>query len=324
MRRFRIASSVSGCPIRKNNMRRTAREKRKRKSWTRGPIFKFVLPIIIIAGIFLLVKITTRYWNGHDKFAFVFRQEGGDVGVTVFDPKLEEETTLIIPGDTEVDVAQSYGTLRIKNVWQLGLNEKIGGKLLAATVAKNFLFPVFLWSDEDGASFVRGNTPGIFRFMFFPEKTNISLGDRVSVALFALKVRSLNRTEIDLGKSQFLRKERLNDGAPGYRLTGPVSGRLSIYFSDNDLTEANLKVFITDSTGKFGVAEKVGEIVEVMGGKVVSIDKRSEMSGIDCEVSGTNVKIVRKIANLFSCAIRKSDGGLDLVIKLGTGFAERF
>lgn len=308
-------------------MRSAQRQRRLRqKARNNGvlTIIKFLVVPAILIFVFLLFKLSTRYWNGSDKIGFVYRQQSGDVAVTVLDPKLSEETTMVIPGDTQVDVAGNYGTLRIKNVWQLAQNEKLDGRLLAGTVTKNFLFPVFLWSDSDAQNLADANLAGTLKFIFAPKKTNIPLGDRAAIGLFAIQVKSINKTEINLGTSKFLQKTVLNDGEKGYLLAGPISERLTVYFSDNDFADESLKVEITDSTGAFGVSDKVGQIIQVLGGKIVSVDKKPVPSNFDCIILGKNSKIVRKIADLFRCSISREDSVFDLEVRLGEAFAKRF
>jgi len=278
-------------------------------------LLKFIIPVLLILAGWVFIKLDTRYWNGTDKFDYVFRQDNGDVAVTVLDPKLSESTTLIIPGDTQVDVAGNYGTLRIKNVWQLGFDEKLGGKLLASTVTKNFLEPTFLWSDNDVNS---------FKFIFAPKNTNIPLGDRIAMTIFSMQVKSVNNSTVDLGKSQFIKKTVLSDGASGYILTGPVSARITSNFADNDFADQSLRVDIADSTGSPGSANTVGEIIEVMGGKIVSVDRKPTDSVLDCVVLGNNSKIVKKIANLFGCKSSGEKSVFDLEIRLGALFAKRY
>jgi hypothetical protein len=298
-------------------------ENRKKKSRLIAIFLKLIVPMVIVFGALIYLRLTTRFWNGQDKVNVAYRLSDGNVAVLVLDPKLADATTLIIPGDTEVTVARNYGTMRIKNVWQLSLNEKLGGTLLPETITQNFLFPVFLWSDTDAESLGNGNVSGIMRFIFFPKSTNISFGDRLSIGIFSMKLQNIGRDSIDLGKSQFLAREKLNDGVPGYILNGPVSTLLTVYFSDNVLANEDLKVEITDATGSPGVADKVGQIVEVMGGKVVAVDKKIPVDS-DCLVSGKDQNAARKIANVFACKVGKGIGDFDVVISLGTAFAKRF
>jgi hypothetical protein len=259
-----------------------------------------------------------------DKVSVAFRNGSTNVGVTVMDPKLDEVTTFIIPGDTQVDVARDLGTLRIKNVWQLGINERVGGSLLPATITKNFMFPVFLWSENNSESLGKGDLGGTLHFIFFPGATNIPFGDRISLGLFALKVQDIGRSEINLGESQFLTKQKLSDGQTGYIISGPISQRLTVYFSDNVISDENLKINIVDATGMPGVADTVGQILEVIGGKVTSVDKKLQPENTDCVIIGKDAKIIKKISDLFSCQAGKGSTDFDLELQLGQQFARRF
>lgn len=303
--------------------RRALIEKKKKTIKFSGLLYKVFIPAILILAIFAFFKFGSKYWNGEDKFTYAYRLENGDDAISILDPKLSELTTLIIPGDTEVEVARNYGELRIKNVWQLGVNEKIGGNLLAGTITQNFLFPVFLWSDGDIRALAEGNLLGTLRFIFFPKSTSITFGDRVSAGIFAMQINNSNKNLLDLGKNQFLVKQKLNDGEAGYVINGDMSPRLTVYFADNNFADKNLRVSIADSTNEAGVADKVGQIIEIMGGKIVSIDKKSG-ANTDCTVFGSNTKAVRIIAAIFSCKISHDKGNFDLEIDLGSAFAKRF
>ncbi len=303
--------------------RRALIEKKKKTVKLNGLLFKFLIPIVVVFLVFCFFKFNSRYWNGEDKFTFAYRLENGDAAVSILDPKLSELTTLIIPGNTQVEVARNYGELRIKNVWQLGVNEKIAGNLLAGTITQNFLFPVFLWSDSDAGSLTDGNLLGILRFVFFPKSTNITFGDRFQAGAFALKINNTGKNLVDLGKNQFLVKQKLNDGQSGYILGGAISPRLTVYFADNNFADKNLRVAVGDATGETGVADKVGQIIEIMGGKIVSVDKKNVLN-TDCRVFGSDPKAVKIISNIFSCKISSEKGTFDLEIDLGSAFAKRF
>ncbi len=299
-------------------------ERAKVKNNFSAVLFKISVPFLIILMLFLFVRFTTKEWNGHDKVGLVYKIESGDVGVIVADPETPELTTFLIPGDTQVEVASGYGTLRLKNVWQLGFNEKRKGELLSASVTRNFLMPVHLWSDSDAQKLSDGSMVGVFEFIFLPKKTNMAFGDRLMFGIFVLKTKNIEKTQIDLAKSQFLRKETLKDGTPGYVLGGLVSGRLTAYFSDNDIADKNIRFGIIDGSGVFGEAAKVAEIIEVLGGKVVSLEKNQVgVSGI-CEVSSKNVSLAKKVAKIFGCTFNNSKTNLDLEISLGDMFSKNF
>lgn len=291
-------------------------ESSKKKSRVFGILIKIIIPLLMVLSVVIYLKLSTKYWNGHDKMAFAFQNSSGIVGVTILDPELGEETTLIIPGDTEIDVARNYGTLKIKNVWQLSQNENLGGSLLSQTITDSFLFPTNLWSTTDLSN--------VWRFIFSGKGTNIGFGDRLSAGIFALRVSGIDKTQIDLGQSQFLHQQTLTDGTKGYVMSGPISSRLTVYFSDNNFSDKNLKFSLTDATGKYGVADGVGQVLEVLGGKVVQVDKKAEDDSLDCRVFGQNSDAVNKIANLFSCKKIPGRSNFDLEMQMGAKFAKRF
>lgn len=307
-------------------MRSARRQKlaSKKRKGSLHAFLKFFYPALVLAMAWLYLAVNVKYWNGADKFDYVFKNKDGDVVVKVLDPKLTDSLAIVIPGETEVGVARNLGTMQIKNVWQLGINEKLNGDLMAATVTKNFLTPVFLWSDQDIEALDSFNIPGIVKFIVAPSKTNIPVGDRAVLALFSLRVKGIDRTTIDLGKSQFLKKAKLNDGQVGYILGGPVSGRLTANFSDTDFSGQNVRVAVQDATGTHGTANTVGQIIEIMGGKVVSINKTAEDPESDCIVSGINPKVVKKTAALFGCRVSNDPSIFDLEIKIGSLFAKRY
>jgi len=281
-------------------MRRIKRHNKKTKK--NFKLF-WMLPALLLIAVFVFFISGKKYWNGKDKFTYIVRGVDGGVKVNVLDPTLGEIASISIPGDTEIDIARNYGTLRLKNVWQLGADEGLGERLMAETVTQEFFFPVYLW---------RG------------KQTNIPLVDRIYVSLFEKRVKNLDRTEIDLAKSQFLKKGKLEDGEMGYKIDGPISERLTSYFSDNNFSTKNLKFNLVDSTGKPGVADKVGRILEVMGGKVVSIDKKSVNDDQDCQVLGKDADAVMKISRLFSCQHISEKADFDLEMRMGERFAKRF
>jgi len=301
--------------------RRARKEKSKVNSWKFSILIKILIPVGIAVSLILYIRFTTKYWDSRSKVSFVFQKANGDVAITVLDPVLSEKTTLVIPSDTQVNVARGYGTLRIKNVWKLGINEKLNGSLLAQTVTNSFLFPTFLWSEQDMSE--------LWRFVFVPRLTNIPFGDRLSMALFSMRVKGIDTTEIDLGKNQFLKKQILTDGVQGFVMNGPISGRLSVYFSDNNFSDIavsgkTLKFGLVDLTGTYGVANSVGSILEVLGGKVVSVDRRTENTDLDCKVYGKNSDAVRISSFLFNCVKTGGTSDLDLIMEMGVKFAKRF
>lgn len=257
---------------------------------------------VIVFGIYL--AFTNSIWNGKDKFSYFTLTQNSDIVVTVLDPRLSEITKITIPADTEVNVSRDYGLLRIKNVWQMGINEKVGGSLLAQTISKNFLFPVKYWWNSD--------------------ETNLGRIDKFRISLFVKRVKSVNVNEIDMGKNSYLKKVKLADGESGYQLQGPMSPRLTAFFEDSFLSDKNIRIKITDHSGKVGLTDNLGLLLEVIGGKVVSVEKKDVDKDLDCLVGGTNLKAIENVTDLYGCTLSKDKSNFDLEVKIGQKFASRF
>jgi len=302
---------------------RKARIIDKNRKQVRVKLLLSTLPIILILIIIGIFKFGIKYWTSTDKISVSYPNSQGHIGVTVMDPKFGEMTTLIIPGETQVEVARGYGTLRIKNVLALAKNEKVGGDLLPETVTQNLLLPVFLWSQSDFENAINGRIFGIIKFVLFPVSTNIPFADRVAMSMFLLRTKSSNKEIIDLGKSQFLVKETLNDGQKGFVLNGKISSRISALFTDTKIAESKLKVTINDATNSYKVSELIGGIMETLGGKVVAVNKQPFI-GSDCLVEGGDSRIVKNVSLLLHCTRRTKGNNDELIITLDGMFVKRF
>ena len=82
---------------------------------------------------------------------------------------------------------------------------------------------------------------------------------------------------------------------------------------------------IKEATGVPNLAQTVGEVIEVLGGKVTSI-VRQKGEDFDCLVMGEDKRIVKKVALIFSCdyEIDQPDGSFDLELRIGKQFGKRF
>lgn len=298
--------------------RKSARREKRHKKNLKGqylPFVKIGLWILVLLIGFSFLFFSTKYWDGVNKFSVVTQEPGGDVKVTILDPKLTEITILTIPGDTQVSVSHNLGNFPLKSVWQIGVNEDLGGSLLTDTIRKNFTFPVFLWAGADVDK---------LNFIFSAGKNNLPIGDRIKMYLFARKVPALSISEIDLGESGYLKSKKLTDGTLGHVISGDISSRLAAFFVDNEINQLQTKIYIKDETGSFGVSEDFGKVLEVLGGKVITIDKEAAVGDFDCLVSGKDPKTLTKMKQMFGCSIEKSETSFDIEFKLGKSFFNRY
>ncbi|KKU12128.1 MAG: hypothetical protein UX19_C0006G0004 [Candidatus Woesebacteria bacterium GW2011_GWA1_45_8] len=285
---------------------------------------KLLFFILILGGVFGLIKSQTRVWNGRDKLVVAVNSTD-EIVVSTFDPETSEITNIYIPGETQVSSSRQLGTFRIKNIWKLGKNEKVGGILLAETVTKNFKFPVSSWADEKGLAFSSADAADAIGAIFSPFDTNLGIGDRLALLIFSLKVKNTNRVEIKLAQTNYLKSAKLIDGEEGYLISGSSSQAVASIFADSEFSSKALRIVIKNETGETTDAVWVAQLLEVLGGKVSSIVK-GETKSYNCEVLGDEKTIVRKVAAILGCKVGGSitEGNFNLEVKLGRGFAERF
>ena len=284
---------------------------RKRKAHQKNhSVLPKLAGVVLILVLTVVIVFWPKYWNGKSKLAVVINRGEEGAMVSLFDPKQDEITNLFITGQTQVLAAGGFGPWKIKSLWQLGINEKIGGALLARTIAKNFGFPVAVWADGLGLGY---------------QKTNLTLGDRARLSLFSLRVKKSDIEDIRLEETGMLKKSRFIDGEDGFLPTGEISAKIAAIFVSNQTTDQSLKAKIIDGSEKKNASPMVGKIIEVMGLKVAAIVQEGErIEG--CFVSGNNPRLIEEIALIFGCKAEKKtlEGSFDVEIKIGEDFVNRF
>jgi len=312
-------------PVRISKRRRLLKKsKKKKKSKSSKSIFYLFIFLVgfFLIGYFWLAK---DFWDGKHRLSLVINRNENGVLISTFDPEVGEIINIDIPGDTQVEVARNLGVWKLENVWKLAENEKLTGSLVAQTITRYFKFPVFAWADKGAAGLSEGGFISVIKAVITPYKTNLKIGDRLRIGLFSLRIANADRVHINLAETSYLKKTTLTDGSEGYAIVGRPSNKLTSIFADTDISSQEFKVVIRDATSETGLVEELGEVVEVLGAKVVSILKIQKQK-IDCEVVGKDKEKTKKIARFFSCKVReqKLEGSLDLEITIGSQFAERF
>lgn len=304
----------------KSRRRHASRHTHKRdKGWP-----KIVYLVFAFAVLLVLFFSKSSFWDVSSKLAVAVNSENGPE-LLIFDKELEEITKIHIPKDTETQVARQLGTWKIGSVWQLGENEKLGGKLLVESITFHLKFPVYVWADTTALGFVEGGPFSFLKAAIFPYKTNLSFADKLKIAQFVLRIREFKKSDVELSETSAVRRTKLVDGSEGYRTTGQVPASILALFSDTDIAQKQTKVVIYDATEKYRLAQEVGEIVEVVGAKVTAI-KKEEKGNYDCRIVGLDEKSVEKMALVLGCEESSDEvsGNFDLEIYLGEGFSKRF
>lgn len=305
--------------VSKHHPRLRGKGKDRKKILAKIVVFAFV--VLFFGFLFLKVK---DVWMGKAKIFLAIRSEDEGANVAIFDQDLGEIVSIYIPPTTQVEVAQDLGVWRLESVWKIGIREGLGGGLLAKTITKQFKFPVYFWADSPAQGLIKASPIKLLRAVFFKYGTNLSFIQRLGLAVFSLNVKNFKRVEIDLAQTSYLSRTRLVDGQEGYVVSERPPQNIMVLFADPRLSEKVINIMIIDKTGKSGVAEEVGKILEVLGGKVASFSKEKE-EDFNCYVKGDRY-IVTSIAPLFSCKVvqGQTSGIFDFEISLGSEFAKNF
>jgi len=299
------------------------RKKRQAKN-NYKPYFHLAIGIFFVAFIAYLL-VNTKYWSKDRKLILTHPLLNGDVEVVVFNPKTDEITAIVIPKTTDVDVSRGLGVWQLGSVWQLGINEGMGGRLLTETVVKNFKIPAFAWLNSAPNSYSDIGMGGLLKALLIPKNTNLKLGDRVRLMLFALSVKEFKKTSIDLNNTNYLKREILKGGEEGYKVTNNFPHKLILVISDIRFAKEDIRVLILDNTGSRGFTGQIGEIIEKMSAKVASVDI-GDKKELDCLVISSDRDLAERVGIVFGCEVRKGEtkGNFDIELTLGKQFVDRY
>jgi hypothetical protein len=250
-----------------------------------------------------------------------------EIQLIIFDSDNKELTVIKLPENMQLNASHQRGIWKVSSLWKLGFDENMGGDLLADTLTNNASLPVNAWYGGKASSIASGSIVKILPFFspFSMTKSNLSYRDKFELSLFSLSVKNANRRTIDLSDTTYLRKTVLVDGEEGYVVAGSIPQDIVAIFSNDLLSQNNVVVHVVNNTAKYGLVEKIGRLIEVVGAKVISVEKNNN-SIEDCLVIGNDTKVVSFFADLFHCdeVYDKSHDNYEITIIIGKMFAERF
>lgn len=304
-------------PIKHTKIRKSTKKK--------SPVLRYVLlalGALLIGFVIYLIIMPAKLWGSESRLALAVPTKEGSIKVLVFDPQTHSITTLHIPGNTELEVAHQLGSWKAASIYKLGVNEKLGGRLISETVTKSLRLPTEAWAEESALGFTSGNSMIVWKTVFGSYKTNLNLKDRLLLGLFSLGVKDPERAEINLAETPLLVKTKLNDGTLGYKVRESNVAKISALFGDSQVSDENLGLVIVYPEDKAKTAEKFGEVIQVLGAKVTSLES-SDQKDLDCEVVGVKSQTRRKIADVFDCKVKDSTNQ-DIEIHFGDKFVKRF
>lgn len=303
-----------------------ARRKNKRRSgklWSKAYL---LIAGTILLALFVFISTRTIFWNGEYGITLTAKIDD-DVCVYIFDTSESRITKIVIPGSTIVEASKNLGEWKLGNIYELGKNEKIGGKLLKQTVVKNFSFPVTSWSNNKIEQIYNRKISGIIPFMLLNKESNLNFADKLRVVIFSLKIKEGSKDTVYLNKTSYLQKSTLKDGSDGFIISGNYPKNLLPLFSLYEGGENNNVVLVSETLSSSDF-EKVVRTIEVMGFKVVSIENADRNSdGEGCSVYARDKIVIRRLSEVLDCGKAqksKSNEGSDIRIILEKDYFKNY
>lgn len=110
-------------------------------------LFLIIILFLFFLFVFVFIKISTL-----DKFIFVNRGKTDNVEIIIYDPNKDITKKIIIPSDTVLKSSHDLGEYKVSSLWILGEKEGYNGSLVANSIAKNYLIPVYLWKNNQSSN----------------------------------------------------------------------------------------------------------------------------------------------------------------------------
>ena len=283
----------------------------------------FSVGIFISVTLILSFVLSKSYWNGETNFTIVSGGESGDVFIYTISPITPAIIVVKVPQDTEVDVSRGFGKLKIKNLWKLSKNEKIGGLLLQETLTKSFKIPVEAFVHEKGVGLLSTNLLTRLSILFSGFETNLTTGDKLRLFFYGFRVSRENRTVIDLGQySAFLVKSKLKDGNEGYIISEDnLPPKLIGIYTDPVISRQNLNAVVKSSGNLKIKARILGKVLEILGPKLASFSDivNDDLEEKSCIVLAKDSYTRKKIARVFGCEQKNGEptGNFDVEVIVG-------
>lgn len=254
-------------------------------------------------------------------------------------PTPQKIVVLTIPADTYIEGIHGYGKYSLSSLWKLGFIDKLGGMLLAESLAETLGVPItgFVGFSSSAA----GESPiSVLKstftwkhaltqaFMRIP--TNIGFAEFVSITKRLQNTGDGDVRLLDIAKTTLLQKVSLADGGAAREVDeeriDPIIGNA---FEDEDVRGEGRRIAIFNTTGTSGLGSKVGKMISHIGGVVVSVTNAPELIDrctIEASKDAINSKTAAFIRTYYHCETKISEDTLraDIIVRIGTRYASRF
>ena len=324
-------------------MRKTKKDKKKIRKEIKH-IFSRILTILVLGGIFLLLFFICKSfkksaWDGKNNINFVIQTER--TFIYSYHPNDEILNIITLPNDLFIETAKGYGEYKLKNIYELGEMEKIGGgELLVRSLQNFFLAPidgyvVKVKSEKlkvKSENIERGRLTSLY-FCLLTRKcgSDLSWWDLIRIFNRISRLKHDKIFLINIEKTALFKKEKLFDESEALRLVSLLVDDFSQrYFTDKIFLEEGMKISVFNATHYSGLAKNCSRLLRNIGGEIVGskdadqVFDRSIIYYNDEEQKKTySFKKICQIFKIEEVVFNpKIEGNIRVV--LGRDFAERY
>jgi len=290
----------------------------------------FLIFIILLLVLTILVgkNFFQRTWNGESKINIAFINQ--KIFVFSFDPQEKKAVILLFPPNAFIETIHGYGDYLLESVYKLGEQEGYGGgEFLASSLQENLRIPVDSYAlisdfkDIDLTSKPREFILACFRDLFLRRrKTNLKKADFLFLWLKFKNIRQDKISIIDLEKFDVTEKIILPDNTEGFKINPQKFKKAALgFFKDTQVRQENLEIAVLNSTSYSGLATRVADLIENIGGRVVEIGeiKNSKFQSASwrtnskCKIKSKKEfkksYTLKKLEKIFSCQWEEEDTG---------------
>jgi len=269
-------------------MRKTRKDKKKVKKVIKNIFFRLLI-LLVLGGICLLLFFLCQgfkksVWDGKNNINLVIQMER--TFIYTFHPDDEILNIISLPNDLYLETAREYGEYKLKNIYQLGEVEKVGGgELLRMSLQNLFVVPIdgyivktpkiqsASWrTKSQSENLEKGRLTSLYFCLLTRNyETNLSGWDLIRVFNHLNKLKFNNINLVKIEETILFKKEELADGSEVFRLeTLQIDDFSQKQFTDKHFLNEGLKLSVFNATNYSGLAKNASRLLKNIGGEIVS------------------------------------------------------
>ena len=244
----------------------------------------------------------------------------------ILDPQKNQMINIIIPEDLLVDAALGYGRVRLGKLEKLSKDEGLDMKLVTKTISRYLYLPTIYWGNESASFFNNKSLIKGLSFVFNPNSSNMGFIKKLQSFLFTFKIKSNQRLNYNLSKTDFLSQKVLQDGEPGhFKQMDVLPSEIKVFVVDSMIKKNGFKVEIVNKTGDITLSNEIKNVLESMGFRVLSVLNKPK-ENTDCLLYSTNQDILNYASMILDCKGEYGEDlrNFDLILEIGEIYLDKF